>query len=38
LLVITDNDAIKKYAERFERLWKGSGDGESIENRPENEE
>ena len=24
LLIITDNGVIKKYAERFERLWKGS--------------
>lgn len=28
LLIITDNKAIEKYVERFQYLWKGSGDGE----------
>jgi phosphatidylserine/phosphatidylglycerophosphate/cardiolipin synthase-like enzyme len=38
LLIITNNKAIKKYAERFEYLWKGSGYGKFIENRLKNEE
>jgi len=35
LLVLSDNEVIKKYSERFEYLWKGSGDGDFKEEQSE---